>query len=103
MINFIKSKYVHENLTGVPFTTVDTWPGKLPSISGTGASLDSPKSATFAMNFESNNMLLALTSLWKIGGSASVCRYTRPLADPRAIFNLMAKLRGSLDLAVIKH
>jgi hypothetical protein len=46
-------------------------------------------------------MLLALTSRWNIGGSASVCRYKIPFAAPNAIFNLKPKLRGLLDLAVV--
>lgn len=87
-------------LTGVPFTTVDTWPGAVPSVSGIGASRDNPKSATFAVNLESTRILLAFISRWKIGGSASVCRYSMPLAAPNAMRNLIGNLKGSLDLAV---
>jgi len=65
-----------------------------PCVSWIGASRESPKSETFAVNLESNNILVAFTSRWNIGGSTSVCRYRRPLADPRAIFNLMEKVRG---------
>jgi hypothetical protein len=61
-------------LTGVPLTTVEIWAGNVPEISGTGASLERPKSATFATNLASSRMLVALTSRWNIGGSASVCR-----------------------------
>lgn len=74
----------------------------MPSISGTGASLESPKSATFAVNLESNNMLLALISRWNIGGLASVCKYKIPLAEPKAIRSLIAKSRGSFNLTA-KH
>ena len=74
-----------------------------PSTSTTGARHESPKLATFAMNLPSNNMLLALISQWNIGGSASVCRYRMPLANPRAILNLIAKLGGSLELTIVKH
>ena len=61
-------------LTGVPLTTVEICAGNVPEISGTGASLERPKSATFATNLESSKMLVALTSRWNMGGSASVCR-----------------------------
>lgn len=87
-------------LTGVPLTTVEIWAGKVPSISGTGASLERPKSATFATNLESRRILLALTSRWNIGGFASVCRYRSPFAAPSAIWTLWPKLRGLSVLAV---
>ena len=88
------------SLTGVPLTTVEIWAGKVPSISGTGASLERPKSATFATNLESRRILLALTSRWNIGGFASVCRYRIPFAAPSAIWTLWPKLRGLSVLAV---
>lgn len=86
--------------TGVPLTTVETWPGALPSVSGNGARRERPKSATFATNFESSRILLALMSRWYIGGSASVCKYRIPRDDPSAIRSLMGKSRGTLALAV---
>jgi len=88
------------SLTGVPLTTVEIWAGKVPSISGTGASLERPKSATFATNLESRRILLALMSRWNIGGFASVCRYRIPFAAPSAIWTLWPKLRGLSVLAV---
>lgn len=73
--NYTKKKWIISvTLTGVPLTTVDTWSGILPSVSGSGASRESPKSATLAVNLWSNKMLLALISRWNIGGSASVWR-----------------------------
>lgn len=86
-------------LTGVPFTTVETWPGVAPSRSGTGASRDSPKSATLATFRASSSILLALISLWNMGGSASVCRYKIPLADPSAIRTRVGKSKGASDIA----
>jgi hypothetical protein len=88
--------------TGVPFTTVETWPGALPSVSGSGARRERPKSATFATNFESSRILLALMSRWYIGGSASVCKYRIPRDDPSAIRSLMGKSRGAFALAANK-
>lgn len=60
------------NLTGVPFTTVDTCEAVFPFSSGNGASFEMPKSDTLALYLESSNMLVALISRWIIGGSASV-------------------------------
>ncbi len=40
---------VVEMFTGVPFSVVDMGPAVEPSASGSGASLDSPKSATLAL------------------------------------------------------
>ena len=41
-----------------------------------GMNLDSPKSATFACNFPSKQMLEVLTSLWIIGGLQPSCKYS---------------------------
>jgi len=82
-----------KKLTGVPLTTVDTYLGAVPSSSKSGTSRESPKSATLAVNLESRRMLLALISLWNIGGLASVWRYSMPLAAPIAILNLVLKFR----------
>lgn len=56
----------------MPFTFVVMGAVAKPSVFGDGASLEIPKSATFAFNLLSNNMLLALISRCMMGGSASV-------------------------------
>nr|GMD67047.1 hypothetical protein glysoja_050396 [Ipomoea batatas] len=38
-----------------------------------------------------------------VRGSASVCKYRMPFAEPSATLNLRAKVRGSLDLTVVSH
>ena len=48
--NLMQISFQDLQLTGVPFTTVDTGSGAEPSISGIEASFDSPKSATLALN-----------------------------------------------------
>lgn len=71
-------------LTIVPLTWVVTWPFSL-----SDKSLERPKSATFAFKCSSNRMLFDFMSLWMMGGSASSCRYARPLAEPSATLSLL--------------
>lgn len=90
--------YDRYKCTGVPLTIVETCSGTVPSSSSTGASRDSPKSATLAVSLASRRILLALISLWNIGGLASVWRYRMPLAAPSAIRSLAPKFSVSPDL-----
>lgn len=81
----------------VPLTWVVTWV-ILSSLSG----LDSPKSATFATKRWSNKILLVLTSLCMMGGSARSCKYCNPLAAPSAICNLCIQSNWIPDLPTCK-
>lgn len=80
-------------LTNVPLTWVETCPFSL-----SDTSLDKPKSATFAVKFSSNNILVDFTSLWIMGGLASSCKYASPLAEPRAMRSLLFQSRWISDL-----
>nr|GMD47162.1 hypothetical protein PHYPA_001035 [Ipomoea batatas] len=69
---------VYFTLTNVPLTWVLTCP-----LPASPKSFERPKSATLAFKLSSSKMLLDLTSLCMMGGSASSCKYAKPLAASR--------------------
>lgn len=77
-------------LTSVPFTCVVVTRLSPPS----GATLERPKSATFAMCVSLSKMLLDLISRWMMGGLAISCRYVNPLADPMAMDKRLLQSNG---------
>ena len=56
-------------------------------------SLASPKSATLGTNASSRRMFSGLMSQWMMQSRHLSCRYSRPVAIPRAIWYLDSQLR----------
>lgn len=66
--------YSGSRYPGVPATTVETWDSP-----PTGKDLESPKSASLAFNWSSNNMFVVFISLCTIGGVHPECKYSNPI------------------------
>lgn len=67
----------------------------LTCVTLSGKSFARPKSPILGLKFSSNNMLLALISLWTMFGWASSWRKLRPEAVPRQIVALFCQSRGT--------
>lgn len=57
----------------------------------------SPKSDTLALKFWSSRTLLHLKSLWITDGVVCSCRYSKALAQSRAILNLIPQFNEFVD------